>query len=65
GGYSVYKDLPIVERSSDEIRELLIDYLTRTKTIPTEADGNWRIEPQEALDAILKAALAEETEHAN
>ncbi|MFZ0739868.1 MAG: 5'-nucleotidase C-terminal domain-containing protein [Candidatus Acidiferrales bacterium] len=65
GGYSVYKDLPIVERSSDEIRELLIDYLTRTKTIPTEADGNWRIEPQEALDAILKAAQAEETVHVN
>jgi 2',3'-cyclic-nucleotide 2'-phosphodiesterase / 3'-nucleotidase len=62
GGYNVYKDLPIVERSSDEIRELLIDYLARTKSIPTEADGNWRIEPREALDAILKAAREESGE---
>ncbi len=62
GGYSVYKDLPIFERSSDEIRELIIDYLARTKTIPTEADGNWKIEPREALDAILKAAQEESAE---
>jgi hypothetical protein len=51
--------LPIVERSSDEIRELIIDYLARTKTVPTDADDNWRIEPHEALDAILKAAQEE------
>jgi 2',3'-cyclic-nucleotide 2'-phosphodiesterase/3'-nucleotidase len=62
GGYSVYKDLPIVERSSDEIRGLITDYLTRAKTVPTEADGNWRIEPREALDAILKAAQEEAAE---
>jgi citrate lyase gamma subunit len=58
----VYKDLPIVARSGDEIRELIIDYLARTKTIPSEADGNWRIEPREALDAILKAAQEEAAE---
>jgi hypothetical protein len=58
----VYKDLPIVERSSDEIRGLITDYLTRAKTVPTEADGNWRIEPREALDAILKAAQEEAAE---
>jgi 2',3'-cyclic-nucleotide 2'-phosphodiesterase/3'-nucleotidase len=62
GGYAVYRDLPIVERSSDEIRELMIDYLARKKTIPTQADGNWRIEPREALDAILEAAKAEAAE---
>ena len=62
GGYGVYKDLPIVARSGDEIRELIIDYLARTKTSPTEADGNRRIEPREALDAILKAAQEEAAE---
>lgn len=65
GGYSVYKGLPIVERSSDEIRELLIDYLTKTKKIPTQADGNWKIEPHDALDAILKAAEDESRERVN
>ena len=56
GKYSVYKGLPVVYRSPVEIRELLIDYLTRTKKIPSEAAGNWKIVPAEALAAIEKAA---------
>jgi 2',3'-cyclic-nucleotide 2'-phosphodiesterase/3'-nucleotidase len=56
GKYSVYKGLPVVYRSPVEIRELLIDYLTRTKKIPSGAAGNWKIVPAEALAAIEKAA---------
>ncbi len=56
GGYSVYQGLPIVYRSREEISELLVDYLKRMKTVPTVADGKWRIEPPEALAAIKKAA---------
>lgn len=59
GGYSVYRDLPILYRSPEEIRELLIEYLSRTKKISARADGNWKIVPAEALDAILKAAKEE------
>lgn len=56
GGYSVYRGLPILYRSGEEIRELLIEYLERTKRIPSEPDGNWRVEPPEALAAIKRAA---------
>jgi 2',3'-cyclic-nucleotide 2'-phosphodiesterase (5'-nucleotidase family) len=65
GGYSVYQGLPIVYRSDEEISELLVDYLTRTKTIPVKADENWKIEPPEALAAIEKTADEESKRAAN
>jgi len=45
GGYTMYKNAPVVYRSSEEIRELMIDWLERHKTIPTEPNNNWRIVP--------------------
>jgi 2',3'-cyclic-nucleotide 2'-phosphodiesterase / 3'-nucleotidase len=56
GGYWLYKDLPVVYRSKEEIRDLLIDYLKRTKQFPA-ADGHWRIVPDAAREAIEKQAL--------
>jgi len=47
GGYSMYKDAPVVYRSSEEIRELIIDWLERNKTVPTTPNNNWRIVPQD------------------
>ncbi len=44
GGYTMYKGAPVVYRSSEEIRELIIDWVERHKNIPTEATNNWRIE---------------------
>jgi 2',3'-cyclic-nucleotide 2'-phosphodiesterase (5'-nucleotidase family) len=43
GGFTMYKDAPVVYRSSEEVRELIIDWVERHKTIPTQADNNWRI----------------------
>ncbi len=45
GGYTMYKGAPVVYRSSEEIRELIIDWVERHKTIPTEPTNNWRIVP--------------------
>ncbi len=59
GGYSVFKGLPVVYRSPSEIRELVIDYLTRAKAIPAEAAGNWKIVPPAAVAAIEKASDAD------
>jgi 2',3'-cyclic-nucleotide 2'-phosphodiesterase (5'-nucleotidase family) len=65
GGYSVYQGLPIVYQSHEEISELLVDYLKSTKTVPSVADGNWKIEPPEALAAIEKADDDESKRDAN
>ena len=58
--YMVYKGLPIVYRSTEEIRDLIIEHLARTRVIPTTSDHNWRIEPQEAVEALRRAALEQE-----
>jgi 2',3'-cyclic-nucleotide 2'-phosphodiesterase / 3'-nucleotidase len=43
GGFTMYKDATVVYRSSEEVRELIIDWVERNKTIPTQTDNNWRI----------------------
>ena len=43
GGFNMYKDAPIIYRSSEEVRELIIDWVERNKTIPTQSTNNWRI----------------------
>jgi len=43
GGFTMYKDAPVIYRSSEEVRELIIDWVERNKKIPTEANNNWRI----------------------
>ena len=45
GGYSMYRDAPVLFRSSEEIRELIIDWVEKHKTVPVEATNNWRILP--------------------
>lgn len=57
GGYSVYKNLPVVYRSKREIRDLLIAYLEEHKQFPA-ADNNWRIVPDAAREAVESEALA-------
>lgn len=43
GGFTMYKDAPVVYRSSAEVRELIIDWVEKNKTVPTQADNNWKI----------------------
>jgi 2',3'-cyclic-nucleotide 2'-phosphodiesterase/3'-nucleotidase len=43
GGYTMFKDARVIYRSSAEVRELIIDWVEKHKTIPTETDNNWKI----------------------
>src|SRR5690349_19221453 len=45
GGYVMYKNAPVVYRSSEEIRELIIAWVEKNKTIPVTPNNNWRIVP--------------------
>ncbi len=47
GGYTMYKNAPVLYKSSEEIRELIIDWVERNKTIPVEPTNNWRLLPPE------------------
>jgi len=53
GGYTMYKDAPVLYRSSEEIRELIIDWVERNVRIPVEPTNNWRLLPQAAAGARL------------
>jgi 2',3'-cyclic-nucleotide 2'-phosphodiesterase/3'-nucleotidase len=45
GGYTMYKNAPEVFRSSEEIREMIIDWVTEHKSVPAEPTNNWRLVP--------------------
>lgn len=45
GGYTMFKSAPVVYRSSEEVRELIIDWVERHKQIPAEPTNNWRLLP--------------------
>lgn len=45
GGYTMFQDAPVVYRSSEEIRELIVDWVERHHEIPAEPTHNWRIVP--------------------
>ncbi len=42
GGYTMFQGAPVLQRSG-EIRELIIDWVERHKTIPSEPTNNWKI----------------------
>ncbi len=43
----MYKGAPVLYRSSEEIRELMIDRIERYKQIPAPPMINWRLLPLE------------------
>ncbi len=65
GRYDIYQGLPIVYRSPEEIRELLIEYIARTGRIPIEPAETWRIEPLGARQALVEEAQKEAAAHAS
>ncbi|HKR60377.1 MAG TPA: 5'-nucleotidase C-terminal domain-containing protein [Pyrinomonadaceae bacterium] len=45
GGYNMYKNSTVLYRSSEEIRELIIDWVEQNKKIPTTPSNNWKLLP--------------------
>ena len=48
GGYTMYKDAPVIHRSKKELRELIIDWVKRNRDIPSTPTNNWRLLPAAA-----------------
>ncbi len=61
GRYATLQGLPVVYRSPMETRELIIEYVTRTGKLLTEANGNWKIVPREAFEALVREARQRES----
>jgi 2',3'-cyclic-nucleotide 2'-phosphodiesterase/3'-nucleotidase len=45
GGYTMIKGAPVISRSSEEIRDLIIRWVEKHQTIPDEPSNNWKILP--------------------
>lgn len=45
GRYTMYKDAPVVYRSSEEIRDLIIEWVEKNKRVLTDPSNNWRLLP--------------------
>ncbi len=57
-GYTMFRNAPVVWKSNREIRDLIIDYYTKKKALPSRPDNNWRILPATARPVLEKEALA-------
>lgn len=58
GGYRMFRDAPVLWRSYEDIRELIIRYYSGHK-LPSQADGNWRIVPEAAHRRLEQEARGE------
>jgi 2',3'-cyclic-nucleotide 2'-phosphodiesterase / 3'-nucleotidase len=43
GGYTMFRDAPVLHRSNTEIRDLIIQWVERHPEIPVEPSNNWRL----------------------
>jgi 2',3'-cyclic-nucleotide 2'-phosphodiesterase/3'-nucleotidase len=59
GGYTMFRGAKIVWRSTDEIRDLMIEYFSEHKSIPAKPAGNWKIIPASAAQELLREVRGE------
>jgi len=60
GRYRAFEGLPIVYSSKNEVRELMIAFMKRSRVLPAAANGNWKILPREAVDALIRESRPRE-----
>jgi 2',3'-cyclic-nucleotide 2'-phosphodiesterase/3'-nucleotidase len=58
-GYSMFRGLKVLWRSSEDIREMMIRFYTARGNLPVSADGNWRVLPEEAHQELRREAQRE------
>ena len=56
-GYGMFTGAPVLWQSSEEVRELMIEYFTARKRLPSEPDRNWRVVPEAAAETLRREAL--------
>ncbi len=59
GGYTMFRGAPVVWRSTEDLRQLIIDFYSRAKVLPGKADNNWRVVPEAAVETLRRQAAGE------
>lgn len=60
GQYTMLRNAPILFQSAVEVRDLLIDFVTRNGRLPTKPTGNWEIIPPEARKALVQSVASDD-----
>lgn len=58
-GYTMFHGAKVVWRSTEDIREMMIQFFTAKGLLPTAAAGNWRVTPEEAHQELRREAEQE------
>lgn len=58
-GYGMFRNAPVVWKSGEEIREMIIRYFIEHKRLPAASDNNWKVVPEAARRQLEKEARAE------
>ncbi len=59
GGYKMFRNAKVLWQSSQDIRDLMIQYYGQGRPLPTKADRNWRIVPASARKRLIQEVDAE------
>jgi 2',3'-cyclic-nucleotide 2'-phosphodiesterase/3'-nucleotidase len=59
GGYTMFRNAPVLWKSGEEIRDMVVRYFTTHKLLPAAPDNNWRIVPDAARRTLESEARAE------
>lgn len=58
-GYGMFAHAKVLWRSGESIRDLMVQYYTKHRALPSAPDGNWRIIPERARQTLEMQALEE------
>ena len=58
-GYDMFRGAPVLWRSSEDIRDLIVRYYTERGKLPAGPDGNWKIVPAAAAQTLERQELSE------
>lgn len=61
GGYTMFRDAKLLWRSTQEIRDLMVEYYIDHKVMPPQPDNNWTIVPEAARTALVRSAENDRT----
>jgi 2',3'-cyclic-nucleotide 2'-phosphodiesterase/3'-nucleotidase len=58
GGYTMFRNAPVLWQSNEDIRQLIFDYYTARKVMEGRTEANWEIIPEAARRALMAEVQA-------
>jgi 2',3'-cyclic-nucleotide 2'-phosphodiesterase/3'-nucleotidase len=59
GGYTMFRGAKVLWQSTQDVRDLMIEYFSQKGKLPSRPDGNWRVVPEAAVETLRKETAAD------